>query len=211
MANGFCARPVARRRPGRGHCRSPSTCRRSSSAVATSRRWSTGAARDRLAADRLELRSDEGALITTSPGGDDPTPAQALGVRHCDGRFRHRLFIAVLSASVPFDKIKIDQTFISNSNAIRNPPRSCAPSSDWRAGSICRLLRGRETHDQLAFLTREACDEVQGYFIAGLARSNLCRRDRPPGSAEAARGDRQLNPRRPGPRHPPSTCWPPLM
>ena len=36
-ANGCCARPAARPRPGRSRCRSPSTCRRSSSATATCR------------------------------------------------------------------------------------------------------------------------------------------------------------------------------
>jgi diguanylate cyclase (GGDEF)-like protein len=40
-ANGFCAPPAARRRPGRGRSTSPSICRRCSSSTATCRSWST--------------------------------------------------------------------------------------------------------------------------------------------------------------------------
>ena len=42
------------------------------------------------------------------------------------------------------------------------PTRSCAPSSVSATASACE---GVETVAQLAFLKREGCDEVQGYYF----------------------------------------------
>ena len=66
----------------------------------------------------------------------------------------------------PFDKIKIDQSFISN---VRTNAQSaaivCAVIGLARGLQLPVLAEGVETKDQLAFLTQEACDEVQGYFV----------------------------------------------
>jgi EAL domain-containing protein (putative c-di-GMP-specific phosphodiesterase class I) len=66
----------------------------------------------------------------------------------------------------PFDKIKIDQSFISN---VRSNPQSaaivCAVIGLARGLQLPVLAEGVETKDQLAFLSQEACDEVQGYFV----------------------------------------------
>src|SRR5215467_10613136 len=66
----------------------------------------------------------------------------------------------------PFDKIKIDQTFISNLE--RNPQSATiirAVIGLARGLEVPVIAEGVETKDQLAFLAKEACDEVQGYLI----------------------------------------------
>jgi EAL domain-containing protein (putative c-di-GMP-specific phosphodiesterase class I) len=68
--------------------------------------------------------------------------------------------------SVPLDKIKIDQTFISNVE--RNPQSAAivhAVIGLARGLDMPVVAEGVETADQCAFLAREACHEVQGYVI----------------------------------------------
>jgi EAL domain-containing protein (putative c-di-GMP-specific phosphodiesterase class I) len=66
----------------------------------------------------------------------------------------------------PFDKIKIDQAFISNLE--RNPQSATivrAVIGLARGLNLPVAAEGVETQDQLDFLTRESCDEIQGYLI----------------------------------------------
>ena len=66
----------------------------------------------------------------------------------------------------PFDKIKIDQSFISNVNtSAQSAAIVCAVIGLARGLKLPVIAEGVETRDQLAFLERQACDEVQGYFI----------------------------------------------
>src|SRR5207248_2858626 len=90
-----------------------------------------------LAPSRLELEITEGALI------DDFSRAvsilrrlKGLGVRIAMDDFGTGYSSLSYLQSFPFDKIKIDQTFISNLERNPQSARSCARSSDWRAGSI---------------------------------------------------------------------------
>jgi EAL domain-containing protein (putative c-di-GMP-specific phosphodiesterase class I) len=66
----------------------------------------------------------------------------------------------------PFDKIKIDQSFISN---LKSNPQSaasvCAVVGLARGLNLPVLAEGVETSAQLDFLVTECCDEVQGYLI----------------------------------------------
>jgi diguanylate cyclase len=66
----------------------------------------------------------------------------------------------------PFDKIKIDQTFIAKIG--KNDQAAAiihAIVGLGRALTLPVIAEGVETEDQLAFLVREGCDEVQGYLI----------------------------------------------
>jgi len=66
----------------------------------------------------------------------------------------------------PFDKIKIDRAFIANLD--RNGQSAAiirAVIGLGRGLNLPVVAEGVETEDQLAFLSREACDEVQGYLI----------------------------------------------
>ena len=66
----------------------------------------------------------------------------------------------------PFDKIKIDRAFISNLD--RNAQSAAivrAVIGLGRGLDLPVVAEGVETDEQLAFLAREACDEVQGYLV----------------------------------------------
>jgi diguanylate cyclase (GGDEF)-like protein/PAS domain S-box-containing protein len=120
-----------------------------------------------LAANRLELEITEGVLI------DDFSRAvsvlrrlKALGVRVAMDDFGTGYSSLSYLQAFPFDKIKIDQAFISNVE--RNPHSAAivrAVIGLARGLDLPVVAEGVETHDQLAFLSREACDEVQGYFV----------------------------------------------
>jgi diguanylate cyclase len=68
--------------------------------------------------------------------------------------------------SFPFDKIKIDRSFISGIK--ENAQSSAIVRAVINLGRGLQLpvvAEGVETKDQLEFLSDEACDEIQGYFI----------------------------------------------
>src|SRR5687768_9387823 len=68
--------------------------------------------------------------------------------------------------SFPFDKIKIDRAFISNVD--RNPQSAAivrAVIGLGRGLDLPTVAEGVETDEQLAFLTREACNQVQGFLV----------------------------------------------
>jgi diguanylate cyclase (GGDEF)-like protein/PAS domain S-box-containing protein len=120
-----------------------------------------------LAAHRLELEVTENVLI------DDFSRAlsvlrrlKSLGVRIAMDDFGTGYSSLSYLQSFPFDKIKIDKSFISR---VRENAQS---SAIVRAViNLARGLRlpvvaeGVETKDQLNFLSDEECDEIQGYFI----------------------------------------------
>ena len=68
--------------------------------------------------------------------------------------------------SFPFDKIKIDASFIRSVNA--NDQAATIVRAVLGLGRGLRLpvlAEGVETHAELQFLQRELCDEAQGYFL----------------------------------------------
>lgn len=66
----------------------------------------------------------------------------------------------------PFDKIKIDQTFISNLEHNQQSPTIIRAVIGLARGlKLPVLAEGVETKEQLEFLAKEHCDEVQGYLI----------------------------------------------
>jgi EAL domain-containing protein (putative c-di-GMP-specific phosphodiesterase class I) len=120
-----------------------------------------------LAAHRLELEITEGVLI-----GDFSRVVsilrrlKALGVHIAMDDFGTGYSSLSYLHSFPFDKIKIDQSFISSAN--RNAQSAAivrAVIGLGRGLNMPVLAEGVETPEQLAFLEREACDEIQGYLI----------------------------------------------
>jgi diguanylate cyclase (GGDEF)-like protein/PAS domain S-box-containing protein len=120
-----------------------------------------------LAPTRLEVEITEGVLI------GDFTRAlnllrrlKALGVRIAMDDFGTGYSSLSYLQSFPFDKIKIDRSFISNLEAT---PQSAeivrAVLSLAHALHIPVVAEGVETEAQRAFLAREACEEIQGYLI----------------------------------------------
>jgi diguanylate cyclase (GGDEF)-like protein/PAS domain S-box-containing protein len=120
-----------------------------------------------LGAHRLELEITESVLIA------DFTRAvsvlrrlKALGVKIAMDDFGTGYSSLSYLQSFPFDKIKIDQSFISNlehnhqSAAIVRAVVSLAHGL-----GLPVIAEGVESSAQLEFLTRETVDEVQGYLL----------------------------------------------
>jgi diguanylate cyclase (GGDEF)-like protein/PAS domain S-box-containing protein len=120
-----------------------------------------------LSPGRLELEITEGVLI------DDLARAvsilrrlKTVGVRIAMDDFGAGYSSLSYLQAFPFDTIKIDRAFVSNVE--------CNPQSAAIVRAVIGLARGLEvpviaegveTRDQLAFLARESCDEVQGYLV----------------------------------------------
>ncbi len=120
-----------------------------------------------LAANRLELEITEGVLVEDFARGVSVLRRlKALGVRIAMDDFGTGYSSLSYLQSFPFDKIKIDQSFISN---ISTNPQSATIVRGVvglaRGLHLPVLAEGVETEDQLAFLTKESCDEIQGYLI----------------------------------------------
>ncbi len=120
-----------------------------------------------LAPTRLEVEITEGVLI------GDFTRAlnllrrlKALGIRIAMDDFGTGYSSLSYLQSFPFDKIKIDRSFILNLEAT---PQSAeivrAVLSLAHALHIPVVAEGVETEAQRAFLEGEACEEMQGYLI----------------------------------------------
>jgi diguanylate cyclase (GGDEF)-like protein/PAS domain S-box-containing protein len=151
-----------------------------------------------LSPDRLELEVTEGVLI------DDFSRAvsilrrlKSLGVRIAMDDFGTAYSSLSYLQSFPFDKIKIDQAFISNVERNRQSAAIArAVIALARVLGLPVLAEGVETKEQLAFLAREGCDEVQGYLIgrprpiaeyAALVGRRPRARKKPPASGDEAR------------------------
>jgi EAL domain-containing protein (putative c-di-GMP-specific phosphodiesterase class I) len=68
--------------------------------------------------------------------------------------------------SFPFDKIKIDRSFVSNlDRSSQSAAIIRAVIGLGRGLELPVVAEGVETPTQLAFLADEACDEVQGYLV----------------------------------------------
>src|SRR5207244_3924643 len=120
-----------------------------------------------LAPGRLELEITEGVLIGDfSRASSILRRLKALGVHIAMDDFGTGYSSLSYLQSFPFDKIKIDQSFISN---MERTPQSAAIVRAviglGRGLSLPVTAEGVETADQLAFLAREACDQVQGYLV----------------------------------------------
>ena len=119
-----------------------------------------------LAPGRLELEITEGVLI------DDFSRAvsilrrlKSLGVQIALDDFGTGYSSLSYLHSFPFDKIKIDRSFISGLESNHHSiaiVRAVIGLS--RSLNIPILAEGVETQAQHAFLAREGCDEVQGYL-----------------------------------------------
>jgi diguanylate cyclase (GGDEF)-like protein len=120
-----------------------------------------------LAASRLELEITEGVLIGDfSRAVSILRRLKALGVRIAMDDFGTGYSSLSYLQSFPFDKIKIDQAFISNLD--RNVQSTAIIRAVIGLGhglSLPVSAEGVETKEQMNFLKRESCDEVQGFLF----------------------------------------------
>jgi diguanylate cyclase (GGDEF)-like protein/PAS domain S-box-containing protein len=120
-----------------------------------------------LAPARLELEITESVLIEDLMGGLAVLRRlKALGVRIAMDDFGTGYSSLSYLQSFPFDKIKIDQSFISKLGS--------SPQSATIVRGVVGLARGLhmpvvaegvETELQREFLAKEFCDEIQGYLV----------------------------------------------
>src|SRR5262249_22319696 len=120
-----------------------------------------------LAPGRLELEITEGVLIgDLSRAASILRRLKALGVRIAMDDFGTGYSSLSYLQAFPFDKIKIDREFISN---LHRHPQSAAIVRAviglGRGLNLPVIAEGVETKEQLEFLAKEACNEIQGYLI----------------------------------------------
>lgn len=120
-----------------------------------------------LAANRLEIEITEGVLISDFARAISILRRlKGLGVRIAMDDFGTGYSSLSYLQAFPFDKIKIDRAFVANLD--RNPQSAAIIRAVIGLGHGLNLpvvAEGVETKEQLAFLKRENCNEIQGYLI----------------------------------------------
>ena len=131
------------------------------------------------AGGRLELEITEGVIF------DDPSRAlsilrrlKALGVKIAMDDFGTGYASMSSLQSFPFDKIKIDQSFVAGVDA--NPQSAAIVRSIIGLGNaldIPVIAEGVETEGERTFLRREGCAEIQGFLIGARPHRDVRRAD----------------------------------
>ncbi|MBV9559993.1 MAG: EAL domain-containing protein, partial [Bradyrhizobium sp.] len=120
-----------------------------------------------LSPGRLELEITEGVLIEDFDRGLALLRRlKALGVRISMDDFGSGYSSLSYLQAFPFDKIKVDRTFVMNLG--RNPQSAAIVRAVIDLGhglEMSIVAEGVETIEQLAFLAEEGCDSVQGYLL----------------------------------------------
>jgi EAL domain-containing protein (putative c-di-GMP-specific phosphodiesterase class I) len=120
-----------------------------------------------LAPQRLELEITEGVLINDSSRAlSILRRLKALGVKIAMDDFGTGYSSLSSLQSFPFDKIKIDRTFISGVDSNQQSAaivRAVLGLSN--ALQMPVIAEGVETELEREFLLREGCHEIQGYLI----------------------------------------------
>ena len=120
-----------------------------------------------LAPERVEVEITEGVLIDDFAGAIAILrDIKALGVRVAMDDFGTGYSSLSYLQAFPFDKIKIDQTFVMKLET--NPQSAAIVHAIIGLGRSLKLpviAEGVETPAQLAFLASEGCAEIQGFLI----------------------------------------------
>ncbi len=121
-----------------------------------------------LAAARLELEITEGALLeNTDAVLDVLNGLRSLGVRVSMDDFGTGYSSLSYLQKFPFDKIKIDQSFVRSMSSDRDSAAIIrAVTSLGSSFGMTTIAEGVETPEQLARIRAEGCTEAQGYLIS---------------------------------------------
>ena len=121
-----------------------------------------------LPAERLELEITESVLLQDNAANMSILHnLKALGVRISMDDFGTGYSSLSYLRSFPFDKIKIDQTFVRD--ILDDPDALAIIKAVLDLGAslgITTTAEGVETEAQLEELRRQGCSEIQGYFIS---------------------------------------------
>ncbi len=119
-----------------------------------------------LPADRLELEITESVIIADKHGAlQSLRKIKAMGVSIAIDDFGTGYSSLDTLHSFPFDKIKIDKSFLAN--AVDRPQTRAIINAVLALGkslNIPVLAEGVETESQIDLLIAGGCDEAQGYF-----------------------------------------------
>jgi diguanylate cyclase (GGDEF)-like protein/PAS domain S-box-containing protein len=120
-----------------------------------------------LVPHRLELEVTEGVLISDYDRAlSILRRLKSLNIRIALDDFGTGYSSLSYLQAFPFDKIKIDRTFVAN--VARNPQSAAIVRAVIGLARGLRLpvtAEGIETREQLEFLLNEGCDELQGYLL----------------------------------------------
>jgi diguanylate cyclase (GGDEF)-like protein len=118
--------------------------------------------------DRLELEITEGVFLVDSPATDDIfTQLKSIGVRLVLDDFGTGYSSLGYLKKAPFDKIKIDQSFVRGAAAIgsRNAAIVRAIVAMAEGLGMETTAEGAETLDELALIRELGCSQVQGHIF----------------------------------------------
>ena len=119
-----------------------------------------------LAPDRLELEITESVFLNDDDGTDSMfSRLKSIGVRLALDDFGTGYSSLGYLKKAPFDKIKIDQSFVRGA-AIKGSPNSAiikAIVSLAEALGMDTTAEGAETQDELALIRNLGCSHIQGY------------------------------------------------
>jgi len=128
----------------------------------------------RLPASRLQLELTESTIFAGRERAlDTLRQIKALGVSIALDDFGTGYSSLDTLRSFPFDRIKLDQSFVADAEA-KPQDRAIirAVLALGKSLGIPILAEGIETHDQLALLADEGCDEAQGFLLGRPAPLN---------------------------------------
>ena len=120
-----------------------------------------------LAPERLELEITEGVLLSDGKATMEVLHRlRSLGVRVAMDDFGTGYSSLSYLRAFPFDKIKIDRTFVHDIHADAEAMAIVKAVTDLgRSLGMTTTAEGIETEEQLAHLRADGCTEVQGYLL----------------------------------------------
>ncbi len=125
-------------------------------------------ASSRLTPRRLELEITESVLLFHMDGVLKTLhQLRDLGVKICMDDFGTGYSSLSYLRAFPFDKIKIDRSFVQDSSLTNDENAIIAAIVGLgRTLGMSITAEGVETAEQLRLVTRQGCDEVQGFLLS---------------------------------------------
>ncbi|MBV2149516.1 EAL domain-containing protein [Sphingobium sp. AS12] len=153
-----------------------------------------------LAPERLELEITESVFLNDDDGTDAMfARLKALGVRLALDDFGTGYSSLGYLKKAPFDKIKIDQSFVRGAatKGSRNSAIIKAIVSLAEALGMDTTAEGAETQDELALIRQLGCSHIQGYIYGRpMPAADVLAGQRANGSAASADGFQSSRPER---------------
>jgi diguanylate cyclase (GGDEF)-like protein len=153
-----------------------------------------------LAPERLELEITENVFLNDDDGTDAMfTRLKSLGVRLALDDFGTGYSSLGYLKKAPFDKIKIDQSFVRGAatKGSRNSAIIKAIVSLAEALGMDTTAEGAETQDELALIRQLGCSHIQGYIYGRpMPAADVLAGQRATGSTASADGFQSSRPER---------------